>query len=703
MAKLISGNLPGIVILFSGFLFLCQPVYAQVNPSAVERATREVDQLNREDREKLEKLKTIPEKPSKPAPSVEPIKKEEQKFYVKKVVLAGCETYTQEDFAFIISKYENKEVGLSDLNVLAKEIEREYLKKGVITAVFVPQQDVKDETVRLQVVEAKFGELQIQDHKFFKKSRLTYYWKMHHGEVLRYDKLSKSIQLMNKNPDRQVKAALHAGKTPGSTDVYLTPVTHFPAHFTSSFDREGSTSTGRSRQGYGLRYNNFLGFDDTLISGYTFGRDFFGQYAYHSLPVSSEGASVMYGYSHSASTPSKEYASQGLKSRARTSSLSLHQDIYSQGDYLGEVSLGFEANDKTTWLNTGVYNRDRLRVFSASGNYLHRGIGSALYIAPELSQGVDAFGASRRGNPLASRNAKTDFTKFGISAQYKKSLPLNLQGNIKFKAQVSSTKLFPQEQFSLGGIDSVRGYPSGDYQADNAVSNSLELLIPAFFIPSSLRIPYDNSPLQDETTVITFLDYGWGKRRSPLTTEKKFANLLSIGGGLRFNLFNQALLRIEAGFPLGANRTITETAKSRVHVSFEFQDKLPEEIERIRKMIEDERVQKWSWALLDMALRDTESALAKKVNGYLYQARKNMREGNYKEAKAAYEKLQDLGIALYRQSEDYAHGSLAQKKELQESLKLATLASKEGKFDEARQQLHKVLEEAKPRPLVFEF
>ncbi|MCX7661686.1 MAG: BamA/TamA family outer membrane protein, partial [Candidatus Omnitrophica bacterium] len=207
-----------------------------------------------------------------------------------------------------------------------------------------------------------------------------------------------------------------------------------------------------------------------------------------------------------------------------------------------------------------------------------------LNLSFEISQGIKAFGASSENNPLASRKAKPNFTKFNTEVNYRKALPKAMQVNLKIKTQVSSSRLTPQEEFSLGGIDSVRGYPSGDYLADNALQENLELLIPAFFIPARLKLPYSEDNLKKQTTLVLFCDYGWGEKRGPLPAEKKSTNLLSIGAGMRFNLFNQAVLRLEWGFPLGSNRSSSESGDSRFHFSVEFQDKIPAEIERIREL-----------------------------------------------------------------------------------------------------------------------
>jgi hemolysin activation/secretion protein len=688
-------------VLFT-FLFIFNPLYAQVN---IEKATSEVDRLGREEEKLQGRLRSPPQKSAEIKTEEAKVlaEGEEESFFVKKINLVGCESVSPKIFSPLIAKYENREVTLIELNILAKDIEQEYLKQGIIAAVFVPPQDIKEGNVTLQVVEARMGELQIQDHKYFSKKRLKYYWEIPEGEILRYDKVSKSLKIMGKNPDREVKATLAAGKKKGTTDVVLTAKTNFPAHLTSSFDKEGNMFTGKSRLGFGFRHNNLLGLDDMLLSGYTFGEDFSGAYAYHNIPISPFGTSLVYGYSYSEGTPKKEYTPFGVKSEARNASVSVYQDLYKKDNYLGEVFLDLDAKDKVIWMNTGTYNRDRLRIVRVGANLLLRGSNSITYVSPEVSQGVLAFGASPENNTLASRGAKPSFNKFIIGVQHKRNLPLDLQASIKVKSQFSHQRLTPQEEFSLGGINSVRGYPPDDYLADNALLVNTELLIPAFFIPQSWRIPYAGESLRDETTVVAFLDYGHGCRIEALSTEKKSKDLLGVGGGLRFSLFNQALVRLEYGFPIGGNHPLTESGRSRFHFSVDFQEKLPEEIERIRKEVEEERIKQLARQLIDEELAKPESPAREKLNGYLRQAKDYQKQGKLTEAKEAYEKAIDLGESLYRQAYEYARYCFEHEKELKGYRKLALQYAKQGRLQEAREKWRKVIDEAGPKPLVLEF
>ncbi len=691
------GKLLKICKFIIGIIIVELPLvcYSQVD---VEKATREVDRPMRKELE--EKLRTLPQK-------IPEVKKEEEKvvegpkFFVKKIKLVGCESFSPEEFKPVIEKYENREVSLAELKILAKEIEAEYLKRGVIAACFVPPQDVKEGVVILRVVEAKMGKLEIQDHKYFRKDRITYYWKVPPGEILHYDKLSRSLQFINKNPDREAKATLRAGKKPQTTDVLLDVETHFPVHLISSFDKEGTVFTGKERIGWGIRDNNFLGLDDTLLCGYTFGSDFSGIYAYHTVPVSSFGTSLLYGYSYSKSFPKKEYEPYGIDSRAKNTSFFVYQDIFKKDKYLGEVHLGLDIKDKTTKTNSGTFNRDRLRILRLGSNFTYKGSGSITYIKPEVSQGLNLFGA-RRKNPFSSRGAKNTFSKFNLDIQYKRILPLNLQISLKFRSQVSSTKLAPQEEFSLGGIDSVRGYPSGDYLADDAVQTNLELLIPAFFIPEKVKIPYAGRSLKEDVTALIFFDAGWGRRRFPNQTEKKSHNLRSVGAGLRIRLFDQVLLRLEWGFPIG-DKPIVEEGKSCFHFSLDFEDRLPQEIERIKKLREEEKIKKFAWGILNREIKRPGSPLRKKLYSYLHRAKVAYKEGNLKEAKDYYEKIIEVAQFLYKQAENYIRACLKHQKELEKDNKLAWRYYKEGSFQKAKELWQKVIEEAKVKPLILEF
>lgn len=702
-----------ITITAACSIFLTDVVWAQPPQTAgIDRATRETD---RSVRQRVDQYfqETTPRKAPKikePVPSEAP---EGPVIEVKSITLEGIKTFPVEDFKAIAGKYENKEETMSELKVLANEIEREYLRRGVIATCFLPPQDIKDGAVTLRVVEAKMSELEIKKMRYFNEDRIQYYWKIKPGEVLRYDKISRSIQFINKNPDRMTRAALHAGDKPETTDVTIETATNFPIHITATLDHEGSPSTGKLRKGLGVVDNNLLGLDDTLIIGYTGGTAFGGGYGYHRVPITNFGTTVMYGYSQTRAFPQKDYAPLELVSESENYSAFVYQDLFQKDEYKGEFSAGLEKSNKrafqgssnTATPSPGVLNIDRLTVASVSATLINRSTGNYTSIKPAFSQGLNMLGA-RRKNEFSSRQAENTFSKFVYTASFKQALVKNYQASLKFNGQIASEKLTPQQEMYLGGIDSVRGYPSGDYLADTGFYTNMELLIPAPFLPNWFKVPYGERPIKDDITGVLFFDYGYGSKRGQIQGEQTFNRMASIGAGIRVRLLNQALLRLEWGIPLDplVNRPISEGGgnRPRLHFSIDFQDDWPEEVERFTKVYNDEYLSKSAWAIVDSEIKKPGSPLRKKIRENLALAQKAEELGYPKEAKKYYVKAATLGNTAHRQVETYLKENYKRMQELRRSDGEAVRLYGEGDYEKAKEIWQKIKKDARMNPLVME-
>jgi hemolysin activation/secretion protein len=690
-------------------------VFAQ---PGIDQATREVDRSMRQQVEQR-----FQEATPRKAPRIKDIIPEEKPegpaFEVRTITLEGVKTFKPEDFRDIISKYEKEETTLSDLKILAKEIEREYLRKGVIAACFLPPQDIKEGAVVLRVVEAKMGQLEVKKMRYFNEDRIEYYWAIEPGEVLQYGKISRSLQFINKNPDRMAKASLHAGDKPETTDVLVEAATNFPVHITATLDHEGSPSTGKLRKGFGLVDNNLLGLDDTLILGYTGGKSFGGGYGYHRVPITNFGTMLMYGYSRSNAFPQKDYQRFEISSNSESYSAFVYQDLFQKDEYKGEFSAGLEKSSKRVVAMssglpvgqfpaagaTGTLNSDRITTATVNTTLISRGAGSYVTFKPEFAQGLNMLGA-RRKNEYSSRQAENTPTRLNLTATYKKGLYKNYQASLKFRAQFASEKLTPQQQLYLGGIDSVRGYPSGDYMADTGFYSNIELLIPCNFLPEWFKVPYGERPIKDEITGVVFFDYGAGMKRGLIQGEVSNRRMAGLGAGLRIRVLNQALLRLEWGIPLDpvVNYPLTERGgnRPRLHFSIDFQDDWPEEVERFTKVYGDEYLKKCAWQILDDEMRNPESPLRKKIYENLALAEKAQEMGYPKEAKRYYAAAAALGNNVFRQVETYLKENHKHLQSLRAASDEASRLFREGEYEKSKEMWQKVIEDAKISPLKLE-
>ncbi len=692
----------GVTALFSLNIAICAVAQAPPPPQAVDQATREVDKSIRETAER------------RMAPQIKtPVLKEEQpvteskgpKFFVKNIKLEGTVSFPAEDFSPILEKYVGRELTINDLKIVSSAIEREYLKRGIIASCFLPPQDVEKEQVTLRVVEAKFGKLQINEHgRFFDPDRIKYYWNIKPGEVLKYDKMSKSSQMMNKNPDRTVGLTLHAGELPETTDVLMDVITRFPVHIFGSFDREGSVPTGRIRTGLGIRHNNFLFIDDSLMIGTTFGKDFISKYIYHLVPITPFGTSIMYGFSDSRSAPKKEFERFVIKSESQNYSVYLKQDIYQKDEYHGEVSVGVDANDKTSksLATVGTMSRERLRILRFKSTLLHRFPGAITSVTPQLSQGLNWLGA-RRKNAFSSREATNTLTKFNFDIRHRRQFPMDLQAVFNLRSQWAGEKLASQEQFGMGGINSVRGYPSQDYMADTGIVTNFELIFPSFWIPEEWKIPYESKTLRDSVAAFAFFDWGWGKKRGDIQGERHLNYMAGAGLGLRIKMFNQASLQLAWGFPLPfADKPLTESASSRFHISLDFEDQFYDEFQRIAKISEDERMNRLSMKLLDAELNRQGSPLRTKVYGTMLMALKAEEHGDLVSASSYYAELLRIGRNIENQALDYVVKSFENEKSLREMNKKANKAYKTGNIMVAKSLWEELILQANIQPLILD-
>ena len=148
---MMRNGLTTLLITGMSFFFLAifsSEAFSQAPPPVPEQAIKEVDRGVPEEvkREMLES--------STETPLLEEAKPEGPVFFVKKIKIEGLKSLTEKDLQSLVEKYENREVALPELKNLADEIEKEYLKKGIIAVCVVPPQDIKGGIVMLRVAES---------------------------------------------------------------------------------------------------------------------------------------------------------------------------------------------------------------------------------------------------------------------------------------------------------------------------------------------------------------------------------------------------------------------------------------------------------------------------------------------------------------------------------------------------------------------
>jgi hemolysin activation/secretion protein len=120
----------------------------------------------------------------------------------------------------------------------------------------------------------------------------------------------------------------------------------------------------------------------------------------------------------------------------------------------------------------------------------------------------------------------------------------------KNQIQISPYILTAAEQFQIGGIANVRGYPPAEAVGDKGYSMTWEWSFPLYFIPKDIKVPFSKAKFYDAFRLAVFYDWANTRLRRPIGTEQKDRTLKAAGCGLRLNLPENFSLRLDFGWPL---------------------------------------------------------------------------------------------------------------------------------------------------------
>ncbi|MBU0547561.1 MAG: hypothetical protein KJ710_03505 [Candidatus Omnitrophica bacterium] len=493
----------------------------------------------------------------------------EPKTLIKKFVINGDVLFTPKDFEVVLSKYRDKELGISDLKKAMDEITGLYRKKGyILTLVYMPEQEIVDNTVEFRVIESRVGEIQVEKPKYSKLDTERNKILLERGQVLDYKKLEANLRRINKQPDKDMRAVLSPGAIAGTTDIlFKMDNEKSPQHFYSEFNNLGTKNTSKNRWGLGYVNNNLSGNDDTvslrLIANDK--TDVYSLSAAYDFPITQSNTRLGAYAAYSRADISGQFAILSPEGHAKAWGLYFNHPWLDKEFHDDNANTNFTLTSNLTagFDSVSVYNKilgaetshDELRVFKSGINFEETDSFGRGGLAVEIKAGVpDFLGAMSKNDSSASRlDSGGEFQKYSGSLTRVTRLPLSFLLINSFRYQLSPFNLVNSEQMLLGGADTVRGYPENEYLADYGWVNTVELRAPMFFLPRSLKLPFDKkrTSLVDAIQLVGFFDAGKGYLNNAMVGETKHETLISAGFGFRFDFYEHLRARLDIGFPVG--------------------------------------------------------------------------------------------------------------------------------------------------------
>lgn len=420
-----------------------------------------------------------------PAPA-EPAQ-EENHFDVLEYRVTGNTVLPSAAIEEAVYPWMGKDKVISDVEKARENLEKAYHKAGYLTVlVDIPEQDVNQGIVRLNVTEGKVERLRVKGSRYYSlgfiKAQAP---SLAEGQVPYFPQVQKDLASLNRTADRRVTPVMKAGKTFGTVDVDLKVEDSLPLHGSLELNNQYSNNTERWRLAGMMRYDNLWQRDHSLTL------------QFQTAPQNTSQVKVLSAsYLDRFEDSDTMLAFYGVKSDSNVASVG-GIDVLGNGTILGarlvlplpalkdfshSLSVGADYKDfkenilfgaDTT--NTPISYLPLAVQYNATAQYGQNvtqfGLGLNFGLRGVVGNDNE-FNAKRAG-------AKSNFLVVKPELQRTQNLPRDLQLWGKLDGQIASGPLISNEQYLAGGANSVRGYLEAEVAGDNALHASLELRSPA--------------------------------------------------------------------------------------------------------------------------------------------------------------------------------------------------------------------------------
>ncbi|MDD5226732.1 MAG: ShlB/FhaC/HecB family hemolysin secretion/activation protein [Candidatus Omnitrophica bacterium] len=562
------------LVIFVLCLVSVAPTVWGANPVNKEEATRELvtqtDMLRTEEEppfQKPQKKSVVEEEAEKAEPEAAG-----PPFLVKKILVEGNTLIPSKDLLAQAPSFEGRKLTLRELQRFTDIVTAIYRGKGYTTTrAYIPPQKVINGVVTIRVLEGRVGKVEVAGNCWFRKLVYRNAVPIKPGEMFEMAKLENGLQNINAAPDRAAQAFLAPGKEKGTTDVILKAKDKFPLHVSYEFNRRGTNLTHWGRHIIHLTDNNLFGFGDQLraqLSMAEQGALLAGAFHYE-FPWQKTGTVYYFDGGVAKSRLLKELRPLDVTGKSFSLAPGVTQTFFETSSLRLGGDLRFEIKDAKTDVGNDKLSFDRMRVLVGGPRFSMNDHFGRTLAGADIHVGIpDLMGGSPKHDPSASRVDSGGQFVYGtmnmarLQRLYMGSF-LVLQGS----GQLSASPLTALEQYYLGGMYSVRGYPENDSSGDKGYNLSAEVRVPPYFIPASWKIPgMKNKTWRDTFSTVGFIEGGQVfnlKRQQP--SSEKNRTLLGAGFGVRFYINPDLNFQMDLGFPFGDESS--ENNDMMVHLS----------------------------------------------------------------------------------------------------------------------------------------
>ena len=463
-------------------------------------------------------------------------------FMVNKLSIEGNQSIASETLYELVKDYQGRTQTISDLQQACKRITDYYRAQGYPFArAILPQQEINEGEVRIQVIEAKYGSIHLQNNSRVSTALVQgIVAPLQNGESISQKKLDRTLLLLSDLPGITSAANIKPGRAVAESDFDISLNDTAMVTGRLGLDNFGNKFINRPRIMGAMSINNPLHHGDVLSFTYlTTGERM--QYAQLSYDWLLNGRGTRIGASHATlyyklgeklkpldvngtSDNTEVWLRQPLlRSRANNLYLNLRYQHNILKDHTDRTNIKTDRTLNNWILGVNGDIRDSLLGGGVNSYQLSYTIGD-----------VDFDNANARAANAVTADTEGHYDKWNYNINRLQNVTDRLQLWGSITGQVAADNLDSSQKMVFGGPYSVRAYDNGTISGDNGTLITLE----ARYLIGQWYGSWQGLAFYDAGSVEV------NQNRWPANTGKNKAHLA--GAGLGINWFGPRQIQARA-------------------------------------------------------------------------------------------------------------------------------------------------------------
>lgn len=425
---------------------------------------------------------------------------------------------------------------IADVEAARAALERVYRDAGFGTVfVDIPEQQVDSGIVRLRSTEGRIDRVRITGARYFANGEIRAALPaLAKGTAPHLPQLQEQLSALNRQTaDRSVVPVLRAGRVPGTVDIELKVQDELPVHGGLEVNDRYSADTSKYRASGSLAYSNLFQLGHNL------------SLQYQTAPEDRDDVASMVGtyvfavpawrntkfavYAVDSDTDVATLGTLSVIGKGQIYGLRAIHSLPWLENYFHSVTFGVDYKDFLEDIrlveDDGLVTPVRYVNWSASYDGSLRGERAFTSFTVGANFGIRKVGNDEVEFEQKRFKGSPNYFYVRASLDYLYSLPLQLQLFTRLSGQFTQDPLVTNEQFAIGGVDTVRGYLESTALGDYGGVGTFELR--QTWLSKLLRMP------PGAAYVMAFYDAGIVQLLEPLPSQQRTFDLASAGIGLR--------------------------------------------------------------------------------------------------------------------------------------------------------------------------